>query len=650
MLLQALNELAHAQGLLEDLAFREVAVRWLIVLDKNGNLRGPGPVDLADSDNRKGISRRLPATLRAKDSGGVAEFLADGLTAVFGLDADPDTLQAMPEKKRVARLANNAKKCRDFWEQVSRANLEIGSEITRALESFYAVHKSSDEPICAISVPFLRWGSSASPRTGEREKWWVRTSTGEEAPLAVSDTFAFEVDRKESLADPDLCSYWRRQWEEERAQISADYARGLCLVTGKANVPIARTHLPKIQCSGVLPGMGGSLISFNKEAFQSYGFSDSYNAPVSEDATVAYCHALNWLLGSESTCLRLGNTALAAWVKGSPDAGSSVLRLLERPDPRSVKEFCQSPWSGIAREIVRAERFHTLTISGNAGRAVIRDWVDVSLSEAARQIERWYADLEIVERPRRNAKSPGASREPLPYRALFKVAVSTVRDAKDLLPETPRQLFRAALTGEPLPLSMLSQALRRVRCELAKEGRDALYNASRLALVRLILNRNRRETDPIMEAELVHETADPAYNCGRLLAVFADLQSRAHEFKLDGPGVVEKYYGSASCAPVSAFPIMWRLHQHHLRKLEQTGKRGSKKAIQRKIAEICSQFSPCPPESMPDFPLHLSLREQGRFALGFYQQIAQDEMDRDAAKSQKTIVNDEDSQDIQEED
>lgn len=133
----------------------------------------------------------------------------------------------------------------------------------------------------------------------------------------------------------------------------------------------------------------------------------------------------------------------------------------------------------------------------------------------------------------------------------------------------------------------------------------------------------------------VFETHDPAYNCGRLLALFDDLQKEALSTegnRFDGAGVVEKYYGSASSAPNSAFGILWRLHQHHLKKVSQKGDKGKAAAfaIKRKIAEIAALFPQPGPMQPPQFPRTFNLQEQGRFALGFYQQKASDDAARRA--------------------
>ena len=127
----------------------------------------------------------------------------------------------------------------------------------------------------------------------------------------------------------------------------------------------------------------------------------------------------------------------------------------------------------------------------------------------------------------------------------------------------------------------------------------------------------------------VAETKDPAYNCGRLLSIFDSLQRSAHDGKLEGATIAERYFGSASAAPNAAFSILWRLHHHHLKKLRQkdTGK-GAAHRIKQSIMEVCAKFqqkSPVegqPTDAPPQFPRTFTLVEQGRFALGFYHQQA----------------------------
>ena len=100
MLLQHLNDFANSRKLFDNLAFRPKAVRWIITLDDAGKLEGRGLVE-TEGEKRRGKEFDCPQTMGAKNSGGMAEFIADNITAVFGLDTDPE--KSMPENTREKR-------------------------------------------------------------------------------------------------------------------------------------------------------------------------------------------------------------------------------------------------------------------------------------------------------------------------------------------------------------------------------------------------------------------------------------------------------------------------------------------------------------------------------------------------------------------
>ena len=85
------------------------------------------------------------------------------------------------------------------------------------------------------------------------------------------------------------------------------------------------------------------------------------------------------------------------------------------------------------------------------------------------------------------------------------------------------------------------------------------------------------------------DTPDPAYNLGRVLAVFENLQDKYHNYERKGVGIVERYYGTASSAPASAFPLLCRLARHHLSKLKREKKKTKLPRMQLK--KISQNFS-----------------------------------------------------------
>jgi CRISPR-associated protein Csd1 len=627
MLLKHLYGLAHSRKLLDDLAFTKKAIRWVISLDADGNLLGCTPT----GDDKRGKEFSAPQTSRPKVAGGVAEFLADGITAVFGFDSDPDK-DKDNEKRRRDRAKNNADKCSDFWQQIQAAYNATQHPSLQAVLNCREKHLAN--------VDFLKWEA----RESQKSAWWLKTVAGNEVKLGA-ENFTFEVAGKLLIEDEEsLRPYWRKIYQQEISDKTDAVEKGLCLITGEMDVPIAPTHNPKIKGVPNAQPTGAAIVSFDKPAFASYGCDQSYNAPASIEASTAYSVALNWLLNQRNHHFRLGGTVVCFWARDSDEATDIFAELFEQPKPETVQRFLTSPMRGAEHQGVKADEFYSVTLAGNAGRIVVRHWLQCPLEKATENLKRWFTDLQIepygsqTSTAKAKKKTDGEAKEAPQPLGLYMLAITTVRESKDLQPELLTQLYRAALEGHAPSVMLLKPILNRFAKELASDGPNlALRRLSRFALTRLILNRNRKEGEPMIEPR-VFDTNDSAYNCGRLLAIFDDLQYKALSEPgkpFEGAGVVERYYGSASSAPNSAFGILWRLHQHHLKKVSRQGDRGraAAEAIKRKIAEIAALFPQPKPNFPPEFPRSFSLVEQGRFALGFYQQKAADDEARRKAKA-----------------
>ena len=611
MLLQHLNDFASSRKLLDNLAFKSKAVRWIITLDDAGNLVGRGPVE-TEGEKRRGKEFSCPQTTRPKVAGGVAEFMADGITAVFGLDTDPE--KSMSEKKRKGRDENNRDKYDDFWTQIEQAHKKMTDPLLKALLAF------KSEPGRVPS--FLRWGVSSDAKPKEKPAWWITKANGEEVKLGP-DNFSFRVEGQLLIEDTAyIRPFWRRQFEKETEAHEADAPRGLCLVTGESDQPIALTHNPKVQGVPNTQAFGAAIVSFDKDAFASYGFEQSLNASTSTRAATAYCTALNAMLDREDHSIRLGQASCCFWTRNETDATSAWGALLNQANPKAVADFLKSPWTGQKREALRQEQFHAVTLAGNSGRIVVRHWMQTTLETATENLRCWFRDLDLEP-----VRLP-SGKEKMPPLALFRLACATVRDAKDLQPEVTAQLFRAALEGTAPSLTLLHPMLNRLRVDMARDGGTALLNHSRFALAKLILNRNRKEKPMEITEQQDAKAEDAAYQCGRLLAVLAEAQAKAHDYQLEGAGVAERYFGTAMASPASVFPVLLKLNRHHLNNIRKSDKyKGHDRSLDEAIQEVSTKIYP--------FPRTLDLHAQGRFALGFYQQKAADRVAREAAKQNK---------------
>lgn len=616
MLLQALNEFykraskpnEHGRTLMQEAGFTEKYIRWNIPLKLDGTLDGNGLTENPEV-KKGGRTYSVPKTNRPKVAGGVAEFLWDGLEAVFCLKPDLDAIEPN-ERKRASQENNRKAKFDDFWRQIEDCFAETKSPLLNAVLQF------RDKLLTQETPDFLRW---TTLNEGEKPCWLIKTASGNEEKLKA-DNFTFEVEGKFLFEVDEIRDFWRKTFGKEKSATEGESEKGICLVSGEADVAISASHLPKISGVPATVATGASLISFDKDSFRSYGIEKSYNSPISFAAVEGYTNALNYLLTSQKNRLRIGDTSLLYWANKSNEIPDMFAMLFEQPDEKTLETFMKAPFRGeLFLPQINQEQFYSVTLGGNAGRVVVRNWMQMAISDAIKNFDKWFEDLQLIQmRPHDNDKIP-------PFN-LFLLARATVRDAKDLRPEVPTQLYRAALEGHKPSLLLAKSLVARIAVDLSQDGKKSLTNLSRFALLKLVINRNKKENEPMIDEKLNPEITDEAYNCGRLLAVFQKLQSAAHGKDFDGAGVVEKYYGTASSSPNSAFGILWRLHQHHLKKLSRDNK-GASVSIKNEIAEICAKFKQLNP---PQFPRSFNLQAQGRFALGFYQQIAADKEARDA--------------------
>jgi CRISPR-associated protein Csd1 len=620
MLLKHFFDYAQSRNLLADLAFAPKTVRWIIDLNTAGDCLGV----VETGDGKRGHEFYCPQTTRRKEAGGVAEFLADGITAIFGCDSEPDPKKNRTEKQEKDRQKNNALKHEDFWEQIEAAAAETGHPGLSALQTFC-------QKLAARDANILRYGKTAVAKADANFVWLLQVS-GEEKKLG-SENFTFRVDGELLIENSTIRAWWREQHTAEVNAARGNAARGLCLVTGLANQPIALTHSPKISGVPNTQTFGAAVVSFDKAAFTSYGFDQSLNAPTSDEAATAYCSALNHLITNENTSLRIGQSMLCFWAVQTKAAGGRFAQLLNKPDPQSVRNFLVSPWAGMDRDLAKKDTFLAVTLAGNSGRVVVRHWLQQTLEQAIENFHNWFADLKIQVPPKiqsaQKSKKTDKKTEYNPL-AVYWLANTTVREAKDLSPEIPAQLYRAALENTAPSPMLIKPILTQLQSRLLRdENYSLIYDQSRFALLKLIVNRNRKETDMEIKTSLTADTHDPAYNCGRLLSVLSETQKKAQGYPKGFSGVAERYFGTASVSPATVLPLLLRLNRHHLDKIRKTGGNAYEEVI---IRNIVAKFKPAGEAMPPVFPRTLDLQAQGRFAIGFYQQQAEDSNARIAFK------------------
>lgn len=375
---------------------------------------------------------------------------------------------------------------------------------------------------------------------------------------------------------------------------------GICLVSGEPDAPV-RLHSAIKGVWGAQTS-GANIVSFNLKAFTSFGKEQGLNAPVGERAEFAYTTALNTLLSKGShQRLQVGDSSTVFWAERKHDFEDVFADIFGEPakdnalqDHKAIVAMFRAPEIGARPELDPNTRFYVLGLAPNAARIAVRFWYDGIVREVADNIYQHFEDCSIVHGPNQP--------ETL---SLFRLLVSTAVQGKseNMQPNLAGEFMRTILTGTPYPHSLLSAVVRRVMSE-----HEVTY--PRAALIRAVLSRRARyykQSQKEVDMALDESNDNVGYRLGRLFAVLEKVQEEAN------PGINatirDRFYGAASSTPVAVFSHLMKLKNHHLSKLENRGRAIN---FERAIGGIV--------EAIDRFPAHLSLDDQGRFAVGYYHQ------------------------------
>ncbi len=547
--------------------FSEEKIGWILVLDKEGRLQDAVPNLTAD---KKPQPKLMSVPRPEKRTSGVKpNFLWDKTAYALGVEANKDKVQAKTEPV-------------------------VPSEKT--FEAFRQYHldllqHEQDEGLQALYRFLQHW------QPAQFADYPCLSETLDANVVFALDKPSALIHKREAAQ-----TLWAGRLKSDEAE------QGLCLISGE-EAPIARLH-PAIK--GVFGGQssGGSIISFNKESFASFGKEQGVNAPVSEVSAFAYTTALNYLLRRENGhCLTIGDASTVFWAEAADSETAAAAEdffadIMTPPDDeqQSQKVFDileqiakGRPLQEIAPDLSPDTRFYILGLAPNAARISIRFWLDTTFGQLAANLAQHWQDLALEPRPWKTAPSV--------WRLLLQTAV--LGKSENISPVLAGEMMRAVIGGTLYPMSLLAQLIARIRA-------DGDANGLRVAMIKAVLQRRFRKglIHEEVSMSLNTESRNQAYLLGRLFAVLERIQYQALG-ELNA-GIADRYYGSASAVPFSVFPRLLSGAKHHLSRLRKD-KAGMAVNLDKDLGEIIAML----PET---FPRHLSIDEQGRFAIGYYQQ------------------------------
>ncbi|MFZ4138652.1 type I-C CRISPR-associated protein Cas8c/Csd1 [Streptomyces koyangensis] len=413
----------------------------------------------------------------------------------------------------------------------------------------------------------------------------------------------------------------QRLWAQEvrSRKGGAEERSGLCLVCGEHRALLAT--IPEPVKKGAVPTTGGSnegqLISINAPAQGRDGATQLVNTPVCHQCGGRTMAVLNHLLASDRHRRRFRDDGvLLWWTRHGQDDSALAMFFDDQPEPAEIERLLDSPHTSPAPTAgggLDTDAFYALSLGLNNARLVVRDWIDIPLPAARRNLAAWYEDHGVWD------GWEGRTR----YVPLWQMALACGRwlgeryAPKSAPHGLEPELLRSALHQIRPPARALPLLLQRVHA-------DRRIDLPRLALLRLLLNRSPNPQDHLMP-QLDKDSTDPAYRWGRLFAV---LESVQHAALPDiNTTLRDKFFSAASTAPASTMPRLYRDAGAHLKRLRRD-KPAAAHALEARLDEIYEKVC-------DDLPGHLDDVQQGRFIIGYSHQRAEDRARRRAAKEAK---------------
>lgn len=381
---------------------------------------------------------------------------------------------------------------------------------------------------------------------------------------------------------------------------SHDDKKAICLITGERAKPVRLSSATPIFASE----SGAKLVSYNSPAYNSYGHKQGMNATISEEAEHAYSTALIHLLrpGSRNKII-VGNRAyvfftLSGNYSMSSEIDDIVADILSGKTVVEDKEYSESNildqmadlkkriWGGKEVGTTNDTKMVIMGIAQYATRETITNYQETSLNEFLSRIQRHYDDMEI----------DGPSIETAPYRGIHNILRSISKKGKEdsLPPSMVDQLMYSIFYCRPYPITLLEHCLHRIVS-------TGSVSRTRAGILKAYIT---RKTNKNISNMIEYDNPNPAYHCGRFLAVCEKIQSEAN----GSTSIKDTMLGRASSSPASIFARIALLSTKHERLLHPG------RAVNMTILkeEIMSKIG-TPPK-------RLSAEDQAIFFLGYYAQ------------------------------
>lgn len=598
MILQSLvayYEALAKRGEISKLGWSKTKAAFALDISESGQLLRIIPLSEDVSRGKKTIkmARDVNVPEQVKRSSGILpNFLCDNSAYILGIKRkkEQDDTQENDSKDDQERALQCYEACKKKHIQfLSGLNSTVASAIVKYFESWQPDSAHENDVLKHCLEEMLKGGNIV---------------------FSVENVFAHE--------SPEIQEAWNKCYVSENGDISEEQLpakhditknselTSCCLVTGEKST-IARLH-PSIKKVRGAQSSGASLVSFNGESFESYLKEQGDNAPVGTYAAFAYGAALNKLIEDEKHRYYFGDTTMVFWAENADPQCQDYFSMCIDPqedENELISKIMSNLSSGtfIDEGVQLNTPFYVLGLAPNASRLSVRFFLRDTFGNMMSNLKRHHDRLEIVK----------PSFEKKRYLSLYSLLNETVNQKstdKTASPLLAGAVLRSILSGSPYPTSLFNAVMLRIK---ATPGEKINRNKAAIIKAYLLAQINHKINKEVLTVSLNEEANSIPYVLGRLFSVLEALQESAN------PGInatiKDRFFNSACATPNATFPVLLKLSNHHLRKIQEGTQIYYKRGITTLLGKL--NFSP---NSEPAFPKHFSLEEQGTFILGYYHQ------------------------------
>ena len=428
--------------------------------------------------------------------------------------------------------------------------------------------------------------------------------------------------------------------KERKKPIAADAYQAQCAVMGTIE-PIARLHNKVKNIFGGQPS-GTSLICFNNDSEASYMLSQSYNSAISEEVMSKYTESLNMLAADRQHKVLFGDMTVIFWAMNDGASETDLMSYFlsssqsldaDGTDKMLVNMILDAKNGKIAHERIRDldiisddVDFYVVGIKPNSSRLSIKFIDKRKYGDLLQNMAQFQIDVHVA-----------GMKKLVSFWHITQAVLSPKSEQANIDPSLCASLLKAAMNDRPLPLQLLSDVIRRIKSDIGYEGDETgknkkyvAVNAIRVGIIKAYLNRQNRAVHKKEEigVSLDRNNENQAYLCGRLFAVLESVQQASVDGQLNRT-IKDSYFASAASTPAAIFARLFKLSQYHLKKIA-ANKKGLEVHFNKLLGEIMDNLQ-------DEFPTRLSLQEQGKFVIGYYQQRQDFYNKDDVQKIEKAI-------------